>query len=407
MNLVPSISRLLFLKGVILVTLFFTSALASTAALLTRDRVTGSEQVPTIETTHYPFANSAGLTFVPVISQSPGGVTPEPVVVQPNFEINGQGENVDSIAFWEAPEAAETLMFVTAKDNQLVEVWQYPFVDYELPPLQDPAFGSNAQVNGLAVDQKGNRLYVSVSAPKSTVGVFSLPDLTFIETFLNGAVNLQSEPNVTLLEHAGGQSWLYVSSETSVYIHNALTGVAIGQFEPSKGLETMAADNFYQAIYVPDENDRTGIYAYQPDGTPYEHNGTNNFGGNAFDDDAEGIILYTCPADGSRDDGRGFIVIAEQRNDLTDFEFFDRQTWVHLATLNIAGVSNTDGIASTQRSLPGYPLGIFAAINDDTSVAGVGWDVVLNALDLSCSTSAAAATLNVAHSCPVSSKDSR
>ena len=324
-------------------------------------------------------------------------------MVEADFQVDGQGKNVDSVAFWEAPDAAEALMFVTAKDNQLVEVWQYPFMDNELPPLQHASFGSSAQVNGVAVDQERDRLYISVSAPESTVSIFSLPDLTFIEAFITGAVNLQSEPNLTLLEHANGQSWLYTSSETWVYIHNALTGNVIGQFKPVKGLETMIADNVHQIIYIPDENDRSGIYAYQPDGSPHDGNGTNNFGDAVFDDDAEGIILYTCPSDGSQDNGSGFIIVAEQREDRTDFEFFDRQTWAHLATLNIAGVSNTDGIGSTQRSLPDYPLGIFAAIDDDTSVVGVGWDVILNALGLSCSTSAGTAVPIATSTCPVAS----
>jgi hypothetical protein len=43
-------------------------------------------------------------------------------------------------------------------------------------------------------------------------------------------------------------------------------------------------------------------------------------------------------------------------------------------------VSNTDGIASTQQSSPQYPDGIFAAIEDDSSVAGAGWDKVLDAI---------------------------
>ncbi len=48
------------------------------------------------------------------------------------------------------------------------------------------------------------------------------------------------------------------------------------------------------------------------------------------------------------------------------------------------GVSNTDGIASTQRPLPDYPLGLFAAIDDDRRVAAVGWDVILSVTGLAC-----------------------
>lgn len=309
------------------------------------------------------------------------------VTLAPDFALDGQGGNIDSIAFWEAPDPAETLMFVTAKANQLVEVWQYPFVNNERPPLQHSSFGSDSRVNGVAMDQETGRLYVSVSEPASTVSVFSAPQLQFSGEFIAGAVELESEPNLTLLKQANGERWAYVSANDVVYIYHTETGEAIGQFEPARGLETLAADHFYQVIYIPDENDRSGIYAYNPDGSPHERNGSHNFGDGVFQSDAEGIILYTCPADGNGDDGRGLIVVADQGDEQTDYEFFDRQTWDHLGTLRLEGVSNTDGIASTQRPLPDYPLGLFAAVDDDTSTVGLGWDKILQATGLSCRSS--------------------
>ena len=44
--------------------------------------------------------------------------------------------------------------------------------------------------------------------------------------------------------------------------------------------------------------------------------------------------------------------------------------------MRISGVSNTDGIASYPYPLPDYPLGIFAAIDNDQSTAIVGWDKI-------------------------------
>ena len=95
-------------------------------------------------------------------------------------------------------------------------------------------------------------------------------------------------------------------------------------------------------------------------------------------------MLYTCLSGNGGDTGRGLLIVADQRDDQTDFELFDRQTWQHLGSLRIEGVSNTDGIASTQQVLPGYPLGIFAAINDDDTIVGVGWDKILTATGLKC-----------------------
>src|SRR6187549_764315 len=71
----------------------------------------------------------------------------------PALLLNGAGTDVDSIAFWEAPDPSNTLMFVTGKSNDRVEVWKYPFVGNELAPILFPA-----NVNGVAVDQETDRL---------------------------------------------------------------------------------------------------------------------------------------------------------------------------------------------------------------------------------------------------------
>jgi hypothetical protein len=139
---------------------------------------------------------------------------------------------------------------------------------------------------------------------------------------------------------------------------------------------------FYQRLYIPDENDRSGVYVYHPDGKPYYQNGTNRFGEKKFRKDAEGIIIYTCTSDGLTDNGSGFIVVSDQIGTQTEFEFFDRESWRFLGTLKIKGVSNTDGIASHQKMLPDYPLGVFAAINDDNTTVGVGWDVIFSEMGM-------------------------
>ena len=63
---------------------------------------------------------------------------------------------------------------------------------------------------------------------------------------------------------------------------------------------------------------------------------------------------------------------------------FDRVSWDYVGSLQLIGVGNTDGIASLRTSLPGYPLGIFAAINNDTDTAVVSWDKIFSAMGLSC-----------------------
>ena len=297
------------------------------------------------------------------------------VTVLPAFELNGAGTNVDSIAFWEAPDPIDTLMFVTGKDNDLVEVWKHPFLNQEQAPIR-----FSASVNGIAVDQQNDLLYVSGRA----VSVFSLPGRRLEQSFGHGVIGA-GENNLALLKHASKQTWIYVSDDHRVHRFNAAGFQHLGSFAPPvSSIETLLADDFHQRIFVAEEQGpegRPGVYAFHPNGTPFEQNGTNRFGNlGEFDSDEEGMVLYSFPADGSADDGTGFIVVADQRSDVTDFEFFHRQTWAHLGRLRLKGVSNTDGIASTQRALPGYPLGLFAAINDDRTTALIGWDAVFAAI---------------------------
>ena len=304
------------------------------------------------------------------------------ISVPPAFQVDGVGKNVDTIDLWEAPNPANTLMFVTSKGESLMEVWQYPFTDNELAPVVHETF-ENSQVNGVIVDQETDLAYVAVAAPSNTVSVFSLPELTFVRNFNKPGVDLRGEPNLALLKLPNGDKRVYVSSETTVYIHDAATGAYLGEFVPEKGLETMAADHFYQAIYIPDENGRSGVYAYDPDGQKFEKGGSNVFGGdNVFQADAEGIWIYACPSSGNGDNGSGLIIVSDQRKPTTDFEVFDRLTWNYLGTIQMDGVGNTDGIVSFQKPLPDYPNGIFAAINDDAETAGVGWDTIFDALDV-------------------------
>ena len=297
------------------------------------------------------------------------------ITVDSDIEVNGAGQNIDTIEFWKAPDSTETLMFVTAKGNSLVEIWKYPFKGNEQTPLIHSTF-SNDQVNGIVVDQEADLLYISIGSSSSTVSVFSLPELNFIMNFSKDGANYHSEPNLALLNLNNGNKNLYVSADFLVYIHNAETGEFLNEFTPERGLETMAGDDFYQRIYIPDENNHTGVYVYNPDGTPYTNNGSNQFGENVFDADAEGIIIYKCPLTNPVDNGEGFIVVSDQRSSQTEFEFFDRITWEHLGTLKITGVSNTDGIASYPYPFPDYPLGVFAALDDDHAVVIVGWDKI-------------------------------
>ncbi len=313
------------------------------------------------------------------------------VTVRPLLELEGAGSNIDSLAFWENPDPGQVLLLVTGKANRVVEVWRFPFAGNEQPPIQG-VFGEG-DVNGVVVDQLQGLLYVTQSAPSSRIYVFSLPDLTLVQEF--GDVDLGREPNLDLQDSPDGSRRLFVTSDAGNVVHvfdlQGAAGPRIDEFDPEGPgeIETILVDDLHQILYVPDEESREGVYAFHTDGTPYLNCSrgpvcTHRFAVGLFQADAEGILLYRCPASGP-DSGNGFIVVSDQRQDVNEYEFFDRVSWRHLGTLQLEGVDNTDGIASTQQPLPGFPLGLFAAVHDDRSVQLVGWDVILEATGLACS----------------------
>jgi len=293
------------------------------------------------------------------------------------FNVRGDGENIDSIGFWEASDPAQSLMFVTSKNNPSIEVYQYPFES------QRTTISCGDASNGVWVDQENDILYIT-ERDSSKVCAYDLPALENNPSlsFTTAATRNKSEPNLTILNLENGQRRVYVSYDNTVFYHDAETGDSLGQFTPSEEVEAMYGDDYYQVIYIPDERRPSGIYSYNADGDP----AGALFGlPPIFTKDAEGISVYKCLSTSAEDRGEGLIVVSDQQGDLTQFEVFDRKTKVHLGTINISGVNLTDGIAITQQSSPDYPLGLLAVLDDDTSTVGVGWDTILESTGLSCS----------------------
>jgi hypothetical protein len=339
----------------------------------------------------------AALTLAWIIfaQASSASDTPFDVTVTADFEGNGAGRDVDTIAFWEAPDPADALMFVTSKGEDLVEVWVYPYTaESEQQPLQHECIDDGS--NGVVVDQAADLLYVAVRHSLN-VCVFQLPALDFVKAMSSGTA-YHDEPNLALLDLPDGSQRLYVSDDNIIYIHDPATGELLGDFNPlpgNKTLETMIADPLAQVLYVPDENGHDGVYAVNPDGQAYTRNGTTVFGGDdIIDADGEGILIYTCYAEDGSDIGSGFIAVSDQIEETSignDYEFFDRQTWAYLGKLKLKRpdgdfVANTDGIASTQQHSDAFAQGLLAAIDDDSAVVGVSWRKILEATGLNCPT---------------------
>lgn len=329
----------------------------------------------------------------PTPSESPAETIPAApfvpfgtVTVSPDFFLDGAGTNIDSPEFFEAAQPTDTLLFVSGKGNDTVEAWQFPFVGRELPAIK-----RSSLPNGIAIDQERRLLYIGDSE-RRFVEVRSLPSLAVVSTF--GKDTLKSgETNLDILALPNGDRRAFVSESHSVTAFDPTTGRRLASFSPDvESIEEVLADSYHQIIYVPEENGVESkkhpggaITAYHPDGRPYAKSGSNVFGKGVFAGDGEGITLYACHDALDQDTGRGFIIAADQAPaGKNGFEFFDRETWRHLGTLILTGVSNTDGIDATNRPLPDFPHGLFSAANNDTNTAVVSWAKIEEAAGLRC-----------------------
>lgn len=306
--------------------------------------------------------------------------------VSADMMLRGRGTNIDSPEFFESDRPEETRLYVSAKGNDLIEVWRFPFEGQEQEPLHVPALP-----NGLAIDQELDLLFVGNSETREAEA-FSLPQLESVKKI--GSDKLESgETNVDVLKTPDGRHTLFVTETRRVKGFDLESGRETISFAPNvESVEEVLADDFHQLLYIPEENGVAsrvhsggGIVAYRPNGVKHLKNGSNVIGRGVFDGDGEGITLYACRTQDGADTGRGFIVAADQAPIANNgFEIFDRSSWRHLGTLTIEGVFGTDGIASTERPLPGYPDGLFAASHNDEAVALVSWQKIFEATRLSC-----------------------
>lgn len=308
------------------------------------------------------------------------------VTIKPEVFLWGSGKNIDSPEFWMNPQTNNLYLFVSAKGNNLVEIWEFPFTNNKADSFSVPE-----QINGLNVDHKRNWLLVG-NTEKNQVDIYSLPDYKLVKSIGQGILE-SGETNLDVLTKNNGDKIAYVSESHAIKGFDIETEKLVSTITPAvEGIEEVLADSYHNVIYVPEEEGvdsisypHGAILAYNPDGTPYMNNGTNIFGtGGFFSDDEEGIILYECQSN-NEDTGEGFIVVANQDSEnKNSFEFFNRRTWKHLGSIIFNNTSTTDGITSVQNTLPGYPNGIFAATSRNKEVMLIGWDKIFEATGLGC-----------------------
>lgn len=319
----------------------------------------------------FPLLTLAVLVLAPQGCRGQETVTVEPV----DLRLDGPGDNVDDPCFWVDPQdASKSLVFVTAKDSGLVEVYE---VASGKPRGTIPGFG---RPNNCAVD--GDLLFTTDRKPPA-VKVHHLPDLAPVRSF---GQDMGIPEGVDVLTLPDGRRHVYVtdSDDASVHVYDLATGEKVRAFPTGFGrkIEPILADDAHQRIFVAREEKGGphGIGLFTPEGKL-----VREFGARYFAHDTEGLAIYAC--------GRGgYLVAADQDKKATEFEVFARESLEHVATFRLRDrdghVTNaTDGIDLLQTPLPGFPDGVLAACDgcgssrpDEMDL--IGWAKIADAVGL-------------------------
>jgi len=287
-----------------------------------------------------------------------------PTVTPLDLELDGPGQNVDDPCFWvDGSNPQNSLVFVTAKDSGLVEVFN---AVSGAPVGTVPGFGlpNNCVVDG--------DLLLTTDAEAGMVRIHHLPDLAPVRTF---GEDMTTPEGIDVLNAAGSPPLVYVtdSSDASVHVYDLATSALVRSFPTGfgAGIEPVLADDRQQRIFVPrGEKELTrGVGVFTPEGTLLRE-----FGAAIFSKDAEGMAIYAC-GDG------GYLIIADQVTTATQFEVYDRTSLEHIGTFTMQDASgdatnSTDGIDLLQTPLPGFPNGMLAACDGCGSTLPDEMDVV-------------------------------
>ena len=300
--------------------------------------------------------------------------------------------DIDSPAIWHGPNG-EAWLLVSAKAGDLIRVheaatgkWQRHLGTTGRGPAQFE------RPNGLAVS--GDLLWV-VERDGRRVQVLQLPAFTPLGSY--GEDDLVKPYGVTIADQGAGRyrTWITDSYELvadSVPPDSAL-GRRVREYQvmveggraTAKLLRTFGDTTgagvlrVVESIMADPVNDQL-LIAEELEGASQlkRYTLTGRFTGDTvpqrfFPNQAEGIVLYACG------DTAGYWVATDQGKVINTYHLFDRKTLAHVGAFGSPTIKNTDGIALTQRALPGFPAGALFAVHDDGGVAAISWEAIAKA----------------------------
>lgn len=280
------------------------------------------------------------------------------------FEARGEGRNLDDPCFWANPrDPAESLLFVTAKDSAVVEVFRAA-TGARVGAITGFKRPNNCTVEGDLL------LTTDVGVPEVTM--HHLPDLALVGSF---GTDMVSPQGIDVLGTPEGRSLVYVtdSADASVHVYDLDGGAPVRTFATGfgEGIEPILADDRYQRIFVArgEKEETRGIGLFTPEGTL-----VREFGESIFSADTEGLGIYACGAG-------GYLLAADQNRTASEIEVFERESLMHLGTFRLRNADGfatraTDGIAVLQAAVPGKAAGLLAVCDGCGSTSREEMDVV-------------------------------
>jgi 3-phytase len=303
--------------------------------------------------------------------------------------------NIDSPAVWHGPNGEHWLLS-TAKEGDVIRVDDATtgtFIRDLGGPGTEP--GRLERPNGIAV--LDDILWV-VERDNRRVQLFTLPGFRSVVTF--GSDELLLPYGIAVRPDSGRSytAWItdsYEVVEDQVPPDSAL-GRRIHEFRVTIGtngaraervrafgetggpgvlrvVESIAVDPAHDRLMIAEELEGESLIKVYDTGGRFTD---RTMGPTSFPNQAEGIVLYACGEEA------GYWIATDQGTQTNTFHVFDRVTLEPLGSFRGARVFNTDGIALTQHSMPGFPAGAFYAVHDDSGVVAFSWQNIADALNL-------------------------
>lgn len=299
-----------------------------------------------------------------------------PLTYETAVPPGGHGE-LDTPAVWVAPSPDRSLLLITDKTEDYVEIHD-PVLNVYLGRLggTGSAPGKLDRPNSVAVGYglpttagPLDVLFV-VERYNHRVTMFYLPYGLYLGQL--GSTDLD-EPMGIALHWEGAQPQVWITdvgpAPQRILVYDVvmapggLTGTLVRNIAApaSAVLESIVIDPVSRRVLVCDESSRSDVMVMDMQG-----NLLQRFGAGRFTNDPEGMAIFDTG------DGTGYVIVTDQQSVPMEFEVFDRQDY-HWITSFSGPTLGTDGVALVQRALPNFPQGSFFAVHSDARVHAYDW----------------------------------